>query len=281
MKLVSLIIGIITLIISDAEAQTSVTSPHKPFPVFDATLYSGKPDLSAYGLQPITLVYAGSFGSHWHKQSDRLPEPESVKAIARQAEERGYPVVIDIEHWILTGTHESIAASLQKYLTVLQWFKESAPSLKVGYYGIPPIRDYWRAIKDKASQDYRTWKEDNNKLSPLTSAVDIYYPSLYTFYLDQAGWKRYAIAQIEEAKRCAKGKPIYVFLWPQFHDSNRMLGGRYLPEDYWQLELDIARQYADGVIIWGGWDMKTNRPAKWNAEAAWWKKTKEFVLTLP
>lgn len=262
---------------SNASGQSRIESTQKPFLIFDATLYSNKPDLSAHGLQPIMVVYAGKFGEQWHKQSDQLPNMESVKGVAREAETKGYPVVIDIEHWSLKGAPESVKDSLQKYITVLEWFKTSAPSLSLGYYGMPPLRDYWRAIKDRSGQDYQSWVNENDAIHPLTSAVDNFYPSLYTFYPDQEGWKKYAIAQIEEARRAGSGKPVYVFLWPQYHDSNRILGGRYLPKDYWQLELETAKQYADGIVIWGGWDLKSNRRAKWDEDAAWWKVTKEFI----
>jgi len=263
-----------------ASGESRIESAQKPFLIFDATLYSHKPDLSAQGLQSIMLVYAGNFGDQWHKQSNQLPNMESVKGLAREAEAKGYPVVIDIEHWSLKGSPELVKDNLQKYLTVLEWFKKSAPSLSLGYYGLPHLRDYWRAIKDKSSQDYRSWVNENDAIHPLTSAVDNYYPSLYTFYPDQDGWRRYAIAQIEEARRYGNRKPVYVFLWPQYHESNRILGGRYLPEDFWRLELETAKQYADGIVIWGGWDLKSNRQAKWNENAPWWTVTKEFMKRL-
>jgi hypothetical protein len=63
--------------------------------MFDGTLYSNKPDLTTYGIRPITLVYAGNFGPDWNKTADRLPNIESVKAAARP-EVKGHVVVLDI-----------------------------------------------------------------------------------------------------------------------------------------------------------------------------------------
>jgi hypothetical protein len=249
-------------------------SSPKPFLVFDGTLYSNKPDLSAYGIRPITIAGAGKFGPDWYKQADRLPNIESVNAAAREAQQKGHGVVLDIEHWPLKGSPDSVRDSLTKYMTVLQWFRAAAPGLSIGYYGVPPIRDYWRAIKGTASQEHKTWREENDQLRSLAGAVDMLFPSLYTFYPDQAGWKKYAIAQIEEARRYGNGKPVYVFLMSTYHDSNRILGGQYLPADYWLLELETAKQYADGIVIWGGWK------AKWDDSAPWWKTTKEFMETL-
>ena len=262
---------------SAARAQ-SLPDP-KPFVVLDGTLYAEKPELSAFGIQPITIVYAGKFGPNWHKQSDDLPDKEVVQRVARETRDKSGRVVIDIEHWPLKGDASQVQNSLGKYLTVLQWFKEAAPGLAVGYYGTPPLRDYWRAISPPTTKDWQSLSADNDQLQPLVKAVDSLFPSLYTFYTDQGAWVRYAYGQITQARRCADGKPVYIFLMPQYHESNRAHAGEYLPADYWRLELETAKQYADGIILWGGWG-SNNRPAKWDDDAAWWKVTKEFMKTL-
>ncbi len=267
----------LTLNWSTAQAQT-VSAP-KPFVVLDGTLYAEKPDLSAFGIQPITIVYAGKFGPTWHKQSDDLPDKEAVQRVAREMRGKSGRVVIDIEHWPLKGDSSQVQNSLKKYMTVLQWFKEAAPELEVGYYGAPPLRDYWRAIRPPASKEWQSYSGDNDRLRPLAEAVDALFPSLYTFYPDQGGWVRFAYGQIAEARRYGNSKPVFAFLWPQYHDSNRALVGTYLPADYWRLELETAKQYADGIILWGGWG-SNNRPEKWDDGASWWKVTKEFMKTL-
>lgn len=264
--------------IESAGLAQSLPSP-KPFLVFDGTLYSNKPDLSVYGIRPITLAYAGNFGLDWYKQTNRLPDFQAVQAVAREAQQNGHGVVLDIEHWPLNGSPDVVRDSLRKYMTVLDWFRAAAPGLSVGYYGAPPVREYWRAMEDTSSQERRSWTEENDQLRSLAGAVDVLFPSLYTFYPDQAGWKKYAIAQIEEARRYGNGKSVYVFLWPQYHESNRILGGRFLPEDYWLLELETAKKYADGIVIWGGWG-RDNRPTKWDENAPWWNVTKEFMKSI-
>ncbi len=248
----------------------------KSFLIFDGTLYANKPDLSIYGIRPITMTYARQFGSDWLKDSSRLPTADSVKTLAREAQQRGQVVVLDIEHWSLKGAPDSVQESLTKYLTVLEMFQAAAPNLFIGYYGAPPIRDYWRAIKDSKSEEHRAWMAENDRLRPLATAAHVLFPSLYTFYPDQAGWKKYAIAQIGEARRYGAEKPVYVFLMPTYHDSNRMLGGSFLTEDYWLMELETVKQHADGIVIWGGWG-RNNRPASWDEQAPWWTVTKEFM----
>jgi hypothetical protein len=247
----------------------------KPFMVFDGTLYTGKPDMSVYGVRPISIAYTGELGAQWYKNSDHLPDKNVVQQVARESLSNTSPVVIDIEHWPLKGDPDEVRRSLSKYMTVLQWFKEAAPGLAVGYYGAPPLGDYWKTLNSPTSKAWASFAGENDRLRPLAGAVDILFPSLYTFYTDRGGWVRYAYGQIAEARRYGNGKPVYVFLWPQYHDSNPSLKGAFLPADYWRLQLQMAKQYADGIIIWGGWG--SNGPMKWDDNAAWWKVTKEFM----
>jgi hypothetical protein len=279
------VLGLLAMAISGSQitapiAQAQTLPLKKPFMVFDGTLYADKPDLSQYGIQPITITYAQQFGPDWFKQSERLPDKESVQRIARQAQTSTNRVVLDIEHWPLTGDPNQVQKSLSKYMTVLQWFKEAAPGLAVGYYGAPPLADYWRSLNAATSREGQSLSRENDRLKPLAGAVDILFPSLYTFYTDRGGWVRHAYAQIAEARRNGNGKPVYVFLWPQYHDSNPSLGWGHLPADFWRLQLQMAKQYADGIVIWGGWG-RNNRQAKWDDNAAWWRVTKEFMKKLP
>lgn len=265
--------------LSEPVVHAQVLSNQKPFMVFDGTLYAGKPDLSMQGIRPVSIAYTGQFGPHWYKNSNNLPDKIVVQQFAREAKAKNFPVVIDIEHWPLAGDPTQVRASLSKYLTVLQWFKDAAPGLAVGYYGAPPLRDYWKSLKSPMSKEWSSFAKENDQLRPLAGAVDIIFPSLYTFYTDRGGWVRYAYAQIAEARRNSNGKPVYVFLWPQYHDSNPSLKGAFMPADFWRLQLEMAKHYADGIVIWGGWG--TRGPMNWDENAAWWKVTKEFMRKLP
>ncbi|MBS0171106.1 MAG: hypothetical protein JSR62_12190 [Nitrospira sp.] len=259
------------------EPAAAQESPDKrSFLVFDGTLFAEKPDLSLYGLKPLSIAYAGALGTDWTQYPDRLPDRSQVEKVARAAAEKSGRVAIDIEHWALKGNPQEVRRNIQKYITVLNWFREVAPDLGIGFYGVPPLRDYWRAIKRPGAEERNAWLRENDELRPLSESVDILFPSLYTFYNDREGWVRYAKAQIEEARRYGNNKLIYVFLWPQFHDSNHLLKGVYLPQDFWELELETARQLADGVVIWGGWGTN-NKPMKWDEHATWWLATKDFM----
>ncbi len=250
------------------------------FVLFDGTLYKDKPDFSELGFKPIRILYEGEL---WDQGENRagLPAKDRVRAIVSGARDRRVPIVIDIEKWPTSPTRHKVPVaaaqtSIRQFATVLSWFHEAAPDLSVGLYGIVPIIDYWRAIREPTTAEYRSWISDNDLARPLVGSVDALFPSLYTFYTDRQGWVKVAVAQITEARRLAGGKPVYVFLWPQYHDSNRLLGTTFLPADYWKLELETARRYADGAVIWGGWG-RNDKPAAWDEEAAWWQVTKEFL----
>jgi hypothetical protein len=226
------------------------------FPVFDGTLYQGKPQLP---LKPITIIYSGDLWKDMNR--DNIPDAATIAALAKKAEASGIGV-IDVEHWPLDQT------GLPKYQSLLQQFKKADPSVKFGYYGEVPIRDYWNALKGSEMPQYKSWQARNNTVVPIAQQANVLFPSLYTLYNDEAGWKAYAIAQIKEARRIAPGKPVYVFLWPEYAD----LSGKYLPADFWRMELDTARKYADGIVIWGG-----EKSQKWNDQAPWWKATLAFL----
>jgi hypothetical protein len=240
--------------------------------VFDGTLYSNKPDFSVYGIRPITLVYAAKFGPDWYKQADRLPDLPAVQAAAREAQQKGNVAVLDIEHWPLKGSPDAVRDSLTKYVTVLDWFRKAAPGLPVGYYGAPPIRDYWRAITDTSSQERQSWTAENDQIRALAGAVDVLYPSLYTFYPDQAGWKKYAIAQIEERGE-SRRKPVYVFFGAI---SDSAVTEALFASDCGCLswaDKRICPRLSSGV------DGAVKGP-EWDDSAPWWNITKEFMKNI-
>jgi len=205
---------------------------------------------------------------------DNVPAAAVVQNIASSASQVNDIAVVDIEQWPVTGDAATIAQSLGKYQQTLQMFQQDAPSLQFGYYATAPIRDYWNAIAGPGSPKYVAWQQENDAVAPIAQQADAIFPSLYTFYTDQVGWQKYAIANISEARRIAPGKPVYVFLWPQYDAGTGAGGGEYLPDAYWKMELETAKQYADGVVIWGGWT------ETWDDNASWWLETQQFMTEI-
>lgn len=258
----------------------------KPFLVFDATLYKNKPALAQFGLTPLKVVYEGEMwkaGQDFKGITDQAMIQKTASSLLMVP---GGRIALNIETWPLTGPSLTVNNSLAKCLQTLTWFRTYAPKLKIGYYAFPPLGDYWRAINGLGPTSKAAWQKDNDNIQSLANSVDIFYPSLYTFYTDKNQWVQFAIAQITEARRLAKGKPVYPFIWPQYHDSNPVIGLKFIPDDYWKLELDTIRKYADGVVIWGGYDLvalqkgQPGGPLTWDNNASWWKVTKNFLATI-
>lgn len=268
------LLGVLAASTSFGAPQDSVpNSTARCFPVFDATLFTNKPDLTTAGLQKITLVDPDRWLSPGQTRG-QIPADSSIKS-ALHTSMTSAVLVLDSEDWPLQGTSGAIGEATNNYLTLLSRVRQTGVQGLVGYYGAPPIRDYWRAIGLPSSQNYLAWQAENNLLQPLANAVDVLFPSIYTFYNDQAGWTKYAIANLSEARRLAGGKPVYAFIWPQFHDSNKTLGLQPIPGEFWALQLRTVAQYSDGVVIWGGWKVK------WDEQAEWWQATRQFMLTAP
>ncbi|MFC1608411.1 hypothetical protein ACFL47_10630, partial [Candidatus Latescibacterota bacterium] len=59
------------------------------------------------------------------------------------------------------------------------------------------------------------------------------------------------------------GKPVYPFIWPEYHPSNSQRTGTDVTGPYWRRQL-----------VWGGWQRD------WEDDAPWWIATKEFLAEL-
>src|SRR5919197_719806 len=149
------------------------------FVVFDGTIYKNNLDLSSYGIKPIYLINANTLWKKGQNIND-LPDVSLVREAARTARSNGRIAIIDIEHWKLRGEETTVNESVAKYATVLQWFHDAAPEVLVGYYGLPHIRDYWRAIKGPDATQYIVWQAENDRIKPIIDKVNILFPSLYT-----------------------------------------------------------------------------------------------------
>jgi hypothetical protein len=253
----------------------SIPSP-KPFLVLDGTMYRNKPDLSQFGIQPINVVYESRIFEKG-TPADNLPSKARVQQIVRELGTSHW-LVMDIERWRLHGTDQQVADQVRKYVTVMEWIHEAMPGITAGIFGKTPIEDYDRSTMLPGSGGYRGWQAENDRIIPLAQSVDALFPTIYTYYTDQQGWVKFATENMKEAKRY--GKKSYVFIWPQYSESNPLLAHQYLPPDFWKLQLETVLQNADGVVIWGGWDGVKSDFIEWDENAPWWKITKEFMKTL-
>lgn len=226
------------------------------FRIYDATWpFNGKPDLSKHGIGRCSLSYAHNLWPSSHRR-DAYDRPD-IDYIRRKHipekfnEQRPDLHVIDIEHWptqLSKNGADAVSDTISRFKKVIGVFREAIPSIPLGIYSMIPVRNYWAPVVIKKDQ-LIAWERDNDFLAPLAAAVDVIFPSLYTFYDDPIGWQVYAKANLEQAHRY--GKPVIPFIWPRYHGSNRFIGGQPVSRGFWRIQLETVREFADGVVIWG------------------------------
>ena len=234
-----------------------------------AMRFANLPDLAPYGLRDMTVVYTSEL---WPKNADRSDPDLSFiqsEAIPRIREKATDLIAIDVEHWDLNGISEhALQRNARRYTAILDTFRTHLPALRHGLYGMVPVRNYWTPVHGK-SGEMSAWRAENEQLKPIADAADVVFPSLYTFYDDRDGWLTYAHANIAEAKRYER--PVYPFLWPQYHKSRDPID-----RDFWRLQLETVFSNADGMVIW----TPARGKPRWNPDAPWWQETIRFLAGL-
>jgi hypothetical protein len=240
------------------------------FIVFDSLFHAGIPDLRSKGM----LKMPGSDHLWRNGVASTHVDPEAVRQTTRYLRSVSRYYFFDIENWLAPDSgDEQIEADVAKFLSVADIARSTAPDGKFGFYDVAPKRTYWGILLQKDRPDLlRAWRHMNDLSAPIAAKADFVLPSLYTFYNDPGGWETAAIAVLQDARRF--GKPVYPVLTFEFHNSTP-LAGKQIPREFWRRELEVTRQYADGVVLWGGYR------EKWDEKADWWLETQEFLKTLP
>jgi hypothetical protein len=239
----------------------------------DATRYPGNPNLAPYGLKDIVVAYESSL---WPAGADRTyPDLNFIRNTYIPKVRKSNPdvLVIDIERWKFKATTTATEwnANINKLKQVISVFRQEMPTVKLGYYLLMPERNWLAPCGDPTKAATRTtqWHDRNLRLKPLADAVDIIFPSLYTFYGDakaMACWPKYAQANIAEARMY--GKPVWAFIWMKYHVSRE-----WIPAAFWRTQLETLYANADGLAIWS----MASDGDQWSWTAPWWVETAKFL----
>lgn len=191
-------------------------------------------------------------------------DPELLKAEVERAVPNKIDsaiVYIDLEGEYLDDiinkniNDDGFKKSLKLYIDVLKFVKELRPNAKWGYYYLP-FSTYWERNSD--------FYEKHFKIKELIDKCDILFPSLYSFYEEKTNdWKKenkeYLKFNVENFIKIRKyyNKPIYVFVWHRYHNSNPNVGMRLVPKNIFQKQIKIIinstfeHQKIDGIVWWG------------------------------
>ncbi|HET9172856.1 MAG TPA: hypothetical protein VFN97_25745 [Actinospica sp.] len=217
------------------------------FPVYDNTFYSNV-NLERVGAVKSNVVYESPVAQLSGQNPDdfsgarppgaelAVPAKADYEALIQRTARHPGPVVLDFETLYLKGSRAVAERRFEKLRTLLEWAHEAVPGRTVGYYGV---------LGNTLPRYYKLERR-------LAEREDALFPSLYTFTDNRPGWRAKFGRIMAEAAAVAPGKPVYAYLWPQYHDGTK-LAGRYLTPDHWRYELQTARQMCSGVVIWSPW----------------------------
>jgi len=238
--------------------ETAARSAERSFPIYDNLFYKGKPDTLREGLVLSNILYEGLIWPHGQKFGV-LPDRSVFEALVRAHSTNPGPLVIDIEKLSLNGSPGDARKHLETLATLADWAHEAAPGKIIGFYGT-------NTLSHIAPSDLTYARE-------LARHVDAFFPPMYTFDDDHASWEKRARASAAEARALAPDKPVYFYLWPQYHDGTPRQF-QYIDGAYWKFQLIAASRYCDGIVLWS--------PSRfeWNDSTGWWSATQQFARAL-
>jgi hypothetical protein len=220
--------------------------------------YKEKPDSTQFGLIPSNVLYEDKIWPN-HQQVGVLPDHDAFIALVKKTTGNAGPLVIDIESLSLRTRPEVARHNAETLAKLADWAHEAAPGKVIGFYGT-------NTFSDIPQPNFTAARE-------LAKHVDAFFPPLYTFDDDRARWEKRAQNSLQQSHDLDPQKPVYFYIWPQYHvGSARAL--RYVDGSYWKFQLETARRYADGIVIWG------SRTYVWNPRSGWWDATQGFAASL-
>lgn len=239
------------------------------FELWEATLYEARPAGLGCGIPRALVLYEGQIAARW-SEGNLTFDRAALTRLLEAGDSNGSSalVIVDIESVPLSHV-DALGA-------VVRFAKETNRSRKIGIYDIVPRLGYWDVILDKKESGLLSEREEKASTN-LARELDVLFPSLYAAYDDVENWARYAQSKIRAAR--AAGKPVFPFIWPQYHDSNASLGRSFLSAAHWQRVLDVVFANADGAVIWGGWRDRRGERLQWDPAAEWWTVTKNFMAS--
>src|SRR5262249_6561947 len=120
------------------------------FVLHDSLLFVGKPDLSSYGFKRSRTIYQNEL---WPPKADyTTPNEAAVRSKAHAVLAEGVtaavPVILYVEQYStdvrldishINPDRSIVDANIRKLEHIISWFRDEAPTLKVGFYDVAPV----------------------------------------------------------------------------------------------------------------------------------------------
>lgn len=245
------------------------------FKLFNSIHYAGIPHSYNYAnnygnyypyLQGFILDYGAAVGGSSGKAS--APNTTNIQQYATEAlKNPSWPVSFDVEiNWPTSG--QALTDSVNNYISAVNIFKTVNPQSPVSFYGLPPYPNAWKWSGVNGNTTFENVSKSTQYVS-LANAVDYFSPSLYAYSTDDTiTWRKYADTMVNTIRKYySNTKPIYPYIWPQWHDGTNAL----IDTATWYYQLDYLYKHTQGAIIWSGTGYT------WDGNAAWWQTTKKFM----
>lgn len=255
------------------------------FQVFDATLFKGRPDLyMAARATRLQVIYGGQLWSPGADQSQ--PDEVAIRKLARSLAP-GSLVCLDLEgpgwdNFYYDQLPRINVEVTNKFIQVATWFREENPTAKLGFFGVAPIPEmaFW-AYRAGDTAARANWVEANRlQREMLQDYVDVIFPEYYPRYLTAGEMYDVGKLVLQEAQKY--GKPVYPFIWDKYWRplDNVAISFQPIPWDLYQSMLQASRDYADGVVMWGGYDCVNGAPEEWSSAQAqqWFGNVQSWLL---
>jgi hypothetical protein len=261
-RLVARLAGVVAVLLFAAGASAPLNAIRdqpaaraRLFPVYDNMFFVGKPDTRPVGLIPSNIIYEGYIWPH-DLNYGVLPTRAAFDAVVAAHSANPGPVVLDIERLPLKGDPATIQQHLRVLATLADWTRAAVHGKLVGFYGGNTLTNVAPQNQDYARN--------------LAGHVDAFFPPMYAFDTNRTAWAQRAGKEAAEARSYGAHKPVYFYMWPQYHDGTP-LQFQWIDAGYWRFQLTTAYNDADGIVLWG--------PGRfdWDDSSGWWAATVPFV----
>jgi hypothetical protein len=220
--------------------------------------------------------------------------PDKVTEMASRLPEDSL-YILDIERWYVddvltnidiigysasTSADPKWNAAIEDLASTIEQFRDlvkaECPGARIGYYYFPPFRELYQPINygtylangvpDATARNLsgmNTWAAANDAYTPILEFLDVLCPSLYRFFVDTPEY--YIQYNLSEALRIGGGKPLYPFLWSQYHNAAEPPEIRLqnMSMANWEQDIRWCRDFgADGIICWNSTEPYIERAAE-------------------